>query len=78
MGTLKCFEWIETDNMDGTVTKTSAVEGLVYNGVILGQPLEIDGDPNTAEFDDSMFPNGRVENVDGVAVVTPDEEVELG
>ena len=75
MGTLKCFEWIETDNMDGTVTKTSAVEGLVYNGVILGQPLEIDGDPNTAEFDDSMFPNGRVENVDGIAVVTPDEEV---
>ena len=71
MGTLKCYEWIETE--DGT--KISAVEGLVYNGVILGQPLEIDGDPNTAEYDDSMFPNGRVENVDGVAVVTPDEEV---
>lgn len=71
MGTLKCYEWIE--NKDGT--KTSAVEGLVYNSVILGIPLEIDGDPNTAEYDDSMFPNGRVENVDGIAVVTPDEEV---
>lgn len=73
MGTLKCYEWIE--NEDGT--KISAVEGLVYNGVILGIPLEIDGDPNTAEYDDSMFPNGRVENVDGIAVVTPDEEVAL-
>ena len=71
MGTLKCYEWIETESG----TKTSAVEGLVYNGVILGIPLEIDGDPNTAEYDDSMFPNGRVENVDGIAVVTPDEEV---
>ena len=71
MGTLKCYEWIE--NEDGT--QISAVEGLVYNGVILGVPLEIDGDPNTAEYDDSMFPNGRVENVDGIAVVTPDEEV---
>lgn len=71
MGLLKCYEWIE--NEDGT--KTSAVEGLIYNGVILGIPLEIDGDPNTAEYDDSMFPNGRVENIDGIAVVTPDEEV---
>jgi hypothetical protein len=71
MGTLKCYEWIETESG----TQISAVEGLVYNGVILGVPLEIDGDPNTAEFDDSMFPNGRVENVDGIAVVTPDEEV---
>lgn len=72
MGTLKCYEWIE-DVEAGT--KISAAEGLTYNGVILGQPLEIDNDPLTAEFDDSMFPNGRVENVDGIAVVTPDEEV---
>lgn len=71
MGTLKCYEWIETESG----TKISAAEGLTYNGVILGQPLEIDNDPLTAEFDDSMFPNGRVENIDGIAVVTPDEEV---
>jgi hypothetical protein len=74
MGLLKCYEWI-VDVEAGT--KISAAEGLIYNGVILGIPLEIDGDPDTAEFDDSMFPNGRVENVDGIAVVTPDEEVAL-
>ena len=72
MGTLKCYEWIQ----DESGNKTSTAQGLVVNGVILGEPLEIDDDPNTAEFNDSMFPNGRVENVDGVAVVTPHEEVE--
>jgi hypothetical protein len=71
MGTLRCYQWIE--NEDGT--RTSAVQGLIYNGVILGEPLEIDGDPATAEFDDGMFPQGIVENIDGQAVVTPDEEV---
>jgi hypothetical protein len=71
MGTLRCYQWIE--NEDGT--RISAAQGLIVNGVILGEPLEIDGDPATAEFDDGMFPQGIVENVDGVAVVTPDEEV---
>ena len=66
MGTLRCYEWIE--NEDGTLT--SAAQGLIVNGVILGEPLEIDGDPNTAEFDDSMFPNGII---DGELVVVPDE-----
>jgi len=72
MGTLRCYDWIETEDMDGTVTKTSAAQGLVVNGVILGQPLEIDGDPSSAEFDDSMFPNGTI---DGQGNITPDEEV---
>lgn len=70
MGTLRCYEWIE--NEDGT--KTSAAQGLVVNGVILGNPLELDGDPATAEFDDGMFPNGTI---DGQGNITPDEEVEL-
>lgn len=70
MGTLRCYDWIE--NEDGT--KTSAVEGMVINGVILGQPLEIDGDPNSAEYDDSMFPNGIIDK-DGK--ITPDEPVEI-
>lgn len=69
MGTLRCYDWIE--NEDGT--KTSAVEGMVINGVILGQPLEIDGDPNTAEYDDSMFPTGVI---DAEGNITPDEPVE--
>lgn len=67
MGTLRCYEWIT--NEDGTVT--SAAQGLVVNGVILGQPIELDGDPNSAEFDDSMLPNGAI-TADGT--ITLDEE----
>ena len=72
MGMLKCFEWIEVFDDEGNlVSKTSAAQGLVVNGVLLGEPLEIDGDPATAEFDDSMFPTGVV-YPDGTVV--PDEE----
>jgi len=70
MGTLRCYEWIE--NEDGT--KTSAAEGLIVNGVLLGQPLEIDGDPSTAEFDDSMFPQGII-LADGTIIPDEDDEV---
>jgi hypothetical protein len=74
MGLLKCTEWIETkDDQGNVISVVSAAEGLVVNGVILGKPLEIDGNPNTAEFDDSMFPNGTI---DGQGNITPDEEVE--
>lgn len=76
MGTLRCYEWIEVFDEDGDlIEKKSAAQGLIVNGVILGEPLEIDGDPATAEFDDGMFPTGIVENIDGQAVVIPDEEV---
>jgi hypothetical protein len=68
MGTLRCFEWI----IDEDGNKTSAAQGLVVNGVILGQPVELDGDPASAEFDDSMFPNGII---DANGTITPDEEV---
>ena len=67
MGTLRCYEWIE--NEDGT--KTSAAQGLIVNGVLLGEPLEIDGNPDTAEFDDSTFPNGTI---DGQGNITVDEQ----
>jgi hypothetical protein len=70
MGMLKCFEWIEHE--DGT--KTSAAQGLIVNGVLLGEPLELDLDPATAEFDDSMFPNGII-LADGTII--PDEDEEL-
>jgi hypothetical protein len=66
MGTLRCYEWIE--NEDGT--KTSAAQGLIVNGVLLGEPLELDGDPATAEFDHPAFPNGVI---DGNGNITPDE-----
>lgn len=57
MGTLRCYEWIE--NEDGT--KTSAAQGLKVNGILLGQPVEIDGDPTSAEFNDAAFPNGIID-----------------
>lgn len=68
MGTLRCYDWV-TDPQTGE--KRSAVQGLTFNGVLLGEPLEIDGDPLTAEFDDSMFPNGVI---DAEGYITPDEE----
>lgn len=70
MGTLRCTQWVEHDD----TPPTSAVQGYEYNGVLFGQPLEIDGDPNTAEYDDSAFPTGIVELVDGEIIVTPDVE----
>lgn len=67
MGTLRSFtNW--TVNEDGT-----PAEPVFVNGVQLGQPVELDGDPNTFEWDDSAFPTGVVTVVDGVAEVTPDE-----
>lgn len=67
MGTLRCYDWIE--NEDGT--RTSAAKGLVVNGVLLGDPVELDGDPASAEFNDAAFPNGTI---DAEGNITPDEE----
>lgn len=66
MGTLRCYEWIE--NEDGT--HTSAAQGLIVNGVLLGEPLELDGDPNSAEFNDGALPDGVI---DGEGNITIDE-----
>jgi hypothetical protein len=68
MGTLRSYD-IETDPETGA--KVYLAQGLVVNGVILGNPIELDGDPNTAEWDDSAFPNGTI---DRAGIVTPDEE----
>lgn len=48
-------------------------QGYVYNGVTLGDPVELDDDPCTFEWDDSRFPNGSCEAIDGELVVTVDE-----
>lgn len=69
MGTLRCYEWIE--NEDGSLT--SAIQSHEYNEVLLGEPIEIDGDPNSAEYDHQLFPNGVAELVDDEVIVTPDE-----
>jgi len=68
MGTLRCYEWVIDPS---TGEKRSAVQGLTFNGVILGEPLEIDGDPSSAEFNDSAFPDGVI---DADGYITPDED----
>lgn len=74
MGTLRSTQWTEP-NEDGISTPTC--NGYTYNGVLLGEPIELDGDPMTAEWNDSAFPDGVCEVVDGMLIVTIDEETEL-
>jgi hypothetical protein len=54
----------------GTLRSTTDHSGLTVNGVLLGEPVEIDGNPETFEWDDSAFPNGEI---DADGNVTPDE-----
>jgi hypothetical protein len=54
----------------GTLRSTADHSGLTVNGVLLGEPVEIDGNPETYEWDDSAFPNGEI---DADGNVTPDE-----
>lgn len=42
--------------------------GSVYYDVILGDPVEKDGNPLTFEWDDSAFPNGEI-LADGTVLV---------
>lgn len=56
----------------GTLRSATDVKGMVVNGVLLGEPVEIDGDPGTFEYDDARLPNGEV--IDGEVVV---ESIEL-
>jgi hypothetical protein len=36
-------------------------QGLVINGILLGEPVEIDGDPTTFEWDDQRIPDGEID-----------------
>lgn len=38
-----------------------AAKGLIVNDVILGDPVELDGDLKTYEWDDSKLPNGIID-----------------
>lgn len=59
----------------GTLRSSNTeVKGFTYNGVVLGEPVEIDGDPATFEFDHPAFPNGTVEVSEGELVVVKDPE----
>jgi len=42
---------------------------LTVNGVELGDPIELDNDPTTWEWDDPAYPNGEIDT-DGN--ITPD------
>ncbi len=48
-------------------------KGYEFNGVTLGEPVELDDDPATFEWDDSRFPDGSCDVVDGGLIVTIDE-----
>jgi hypothetical protein len=48
-------------------------KGYEFNGVTLGDPVELDDDPATFEWDDSRFPTGVCEVIDGELIVTVDE-----
>ena len=54
---------------------SSEPTGYVYDGVILGQPVELDDDPNTFEWNDGVFPDGTANVIDGELVVVPDPEI---
>lgn len=55
----------------GTLWSEYNQSGMVVNGVILGDPVELDGNPNTFEWDDSAFPNGEI-LIDGEIIITED------
>lgn len=74
MGTLRSTQWTETITEEGTIINTPTCRGYAYNGVTLGEPIELDGNPMTAEWNDGAFPDGICEVVDDILVVTPDEE----
>jgi YD repeat-containing protein len=54
----------------GTLRSTTDHSGTTVNGVLLGQPVELDDDPTTYEWDDSAFPSGEI---DAEGNITPDE-----
>ena len=45
----------------GRLSSTTNHTGLVINNVILGDPVELDGDPATFEWDDTAFPNATID-----------------
>jgi hypothetical protein len=59
MGTLRAF--------------TIDPKGYAFNRVTLGEPVELNDDPATFEWNDSRIPNGLCEVVESELIVTPDE-----
>lgn len=57
----------------GTLRSLTNHSGMTVNGVILGDPVELDDDPATFEWDDARFPNGELD-VEGNITI---DEVEV-
>lgn len=56
----------------GTLWSTDpSRQGLEVNGVLLGEPAELDNNPLTYEWDHPAFPNGEI-LADGTVI--PDED----
>lgn len=56
----------------GIIRSFTNHSGLVINGVILGEPVELDDDPHTFEWCDGMFPDGELD-AEGVLTIIDDE-----
>lgn len=55
----------------GTLRSSTDHSGMLVNGIILGDPVELDDDPNTWQWDDNRIPNGEI-LADGTIVIDPD------
>lgn len=58
----------------GTIKSFTNHSGLIINGVILGEPVELDGDPLTFEWDDGMFPNGELDDKGVLTIIEEESE----
>ena len=52
----------------GRLHSTTDHTGLVVDGVTLGDPVELDDDPTTYEWDDHRIPTGEI-MADGTIVI---------
>ena len=52
----------------GTLRSLTDHSGMSVNGVTLGDPVELDDDPSTFEWDDSRFPDGVIDAEGNITV----------
>lgn len=52
----------------GTLKSYFNHTGLTVNGILLGEPVEIDGDPSTFEWNDHRIPDGWVDQDGSVTI----------
>jgi hypothetical protein len=57
----------------GTLRSLTDHSGMIVNGVILGDPVELDDDPLSFEWDDSRFPDGVIDDEGKITI----DEVEV-